>query len=383
MSTASTPTERTSGSRWHSRPGRPRHHKLLYAIGIVLILLLLLQLVGSPIARAMVNRRLAEMPGYVGKAGAVKVALWRGAMEVDDFVMKEKGYESEPPLIRIDKASMKFAPGALFTGKLGGRVVIDGLEMNVTKRERLDEKDAEEAKNKMKETKEKVQHWQQVLRETFPMELTHFEVKNGKVRYKDVTYQPNAEFAVEQLHIVGRDLQNRPKANGDPLPAKLDVTAVTTGNGKLRINLQLDPIAKQPLFALNFELLGQQLPPVNSFLTAYADADVSKGTFEVYSEVNAKGGAYDGYVKPMFHDLDFRTASDEDKSLGKKLKEKVVGAVTSMLKNDENQQVATKAPFAGNFADNDVDVWTTIANLLRNAFVQALRGGLEGQNPRV
>ena len=56
--------------------------------------------------------------------------------------------------------------------------------------------------------------------------------------------------------------------------------------------------------------------------------------------------------------------------------------MTSLLKNDDNKQVATRAPFAGNFANNDVDIWTTIVNLLRNAFVQAIRGGLEGQTPR-
>lgn len=53
-----------------------------------------------------------------------------------------------------------------------------------------------------------------------------------------------------------------------------------------------------------------------------------------------------------------------------------------MLENEDKEQVATKAPFAGNFADNQVDVWSTIATLFSNASVQALRGGFEGQTPR-
>ena len=145
--------------------------------------------------------------------------------------------------------------------------------------------------------------------------------------------------------------------------------------------MRLNPIARQPLFALNFEVRELQLPPLNSFLLAYANADVSKGTFELYSEINAKDGAYDGYVKPLLHDLDFKTASDEDKNFADRVKETVVSAVSSVFKNDEQDQVATKAPFAGNFADNDLDIWTTIVNLLRNAFVQAIRGGLEGETP--
>jgi hypothetical protein len=63
------------------------------------------------------------------------------------------------------------------------------------------------------------------------------------------------------------------------------------------------------------------------------------------------------------------------------VKETIVSAVTSVLENEDQNQVATKAPFAGNFANNDLDVWTTIVNLMRNAFIQAIRGGLEGQTP--
>jgi hypothetical protein len=146
--------------------------------------------------------------------------------------------------------------------------------------------------------------------------------------------------------------------------------------------VQVDPLARQPRFTARFELRDLKLPPLNSFLLAYANADVSRGTFEVYMEATARDGAYNGYVKPLFHDLDFRNASDRDKNVAQRFAEKVVSTVTAALKNDDKQQVATKAPFSGNFADNDVDIWTTIAELFRNAFVQALRGGFEGQTPQ-
>ncbi|MEO6006330.1 MAG: DUF748 domain-containing protein [Opitutus sp.] len=373
--------ERTAGG---PKPRRSGKRGWLIALGVVVGLLVLIQLLGSPIAKSVVNRRLSEIPGFSGKAGAVKIALWRGGVELDDFSLFERGHESEPPLVHLKKATMKVAPGALFSGMLGGTAVVDGADVTVVKRETADSaKDAaEKAKHKLEEQKEKVQHWQDVLRNTFPVTLSRMEVKNARFRFIDRSHQPNVDAGINDLHIVATDLQNRPKANGDPLPSRVDVTGVTTGDGQLKLQLRLDPIAKQPRFAMNFELRNQQLPPLNSLLLAYSDADVSKGTFELYSEINAQDGAYDGYIKPLLQDLDFRTPSDKDKSLGKKLKEKVIGAVTSMLKNDENEKVATKAPFAGNFADNEVDIWTTVANLLRNAFVQAIRGGLEGQTPQ-
>src|SRR5690606_16407551 len=110
-------------------------------------------------------------------------------------------------------------------------------------------------------------------------------------------------------------------------------------------SLRLDPIAEQPRFALNFELRELSLASINSFLLAHADADVSQGTFELYSEVDAQDGKYEGYVKPLFRDLNFKTASDDDKGFAARLKEKVVSAVATVFENENEEQVATKAPF--------------------------------------
>lgn len=369
-----------------SRPNPQRSHPVrrrwLIGAGIVIGILIVLQLVASPLARSLLNRKLADLPGYTGKIEGLSVAFWRAGLEVNDFVLSERGHEQDPPLLRVKNASFRFAPTSLFSGKLGGAAVMDGVELHVIKRE-ADPSLGEASKNaeqKIEETKQQVQRWQAVLRETFPLTLERLEVKNTRFQFIDLSHQPHVDVAIHDLHIVATDLQNRPEQNED-MPGEVTVTGVMTGNGQLRISLRLDPVARQPHFALNFELREQELPPLNSFLLAYAGADVSRGTFELFSEINARDGAYEGYVKPLLLDLEFKTASDEDKSLGDRLKETVVGAVTSFLKNDEQDQVATKAPFAGNFADNDLDIWTTIVNLLRNAFVQAIRGGLEGQTP--
>ena len=239
----------------------------------------------------------------------------------------------------------------------------------------------EEAKETLAEKKKQIQRWQDALRTTFPLAITRLEVKHAQVNYIDRTRQPPIEMTIREVDILAKDLQNRPTEDGQTMPASVDVTGRTTGDGELRISLKLDPVAYDPHFALTFELRNQQLPPINHLLLAYADADVSRGTVEVFSEINAEDGAYNGYLKPLFRDLNFQTASDKNKNVGEVLKEKLVETVASMLKNEAVDQVATKAPFAGNFADDELDVWETIVNLLRNAFVQAIRGGLEGEKP--
>jgi hypothetical protein len=378
----SDPTSQNSAASSSRHPGaRPhRRNRWLIALGIVVAVLLLIQLVASPIVESILNKKLTQHPEFAGKVSGVTVALWRGAVELKDFSFGERAHQQDPPLLRVQRVTMRFAPGALLRGKLGGAALVDGVELNLIKRDRTEktEEEKERAKQELEEKKAQIRRWQDVLRESLPVTVTRFEVKNARVRFVDITYQPNAEIGIENIHIVATDLQNRPKANGDPMPAKLNMTGVVTGGGKLKTSLQLDPMSRELRFALNFEVREQQLPAINSFLVAYTDADVSRGTFELFSEIDAENGAYNGYVKPMFHDLDFKTASDKDKNVAEKLKEKVVSAVTSLMENKEQDQVATKAPFSGNFADNDVDVWTAVVNLMRNAFVQALRGGFEG-----
>jgi hypothetical protein len=353
---------------------------LLVTLGVIVALVLLVMVVGSPIAKAVVNRKLAALPTYTGHVEAVKLQLWRGGIEVDDFVLHERGHTNEAPMVQSKSASLALSWSALFHGKLGGKVRIESPQVTMTKREPTPpktEESKEEKKQKIEAVKAEVSRWQDVLAQAFPMEISELEIRDGLIRFIDITRQPQPELVLEKMHVLASGLGNRPDPSQGPLPAKVELQGVTTGNGKLKVTAQADPLSKQPRFATSLELRELELPAMNGFLLAYADADVSRGTFELFVEINAANGSYEGYIKPLFQDLDFKNPSDKDKNVAQRVKEKVVSAVTSVLKNDDKEQVATKAPFAGNFADNKVDVWTTITNLFHNAFIQALRGGFE------
>ena len=49
----------------------------------------------------------------------------------------------------------------------------------------------------------------------------------------------------------------------------------------------------------------------------------------------------------------------------------IVAGAVQIFKNHPEDQLATRIPVSGTFENTQVDVWTTILNILRNAFVEA------------
>jgi hypothetical protein len=352
-------------------------------LGSIVVLLALVHWGGGAIAKWVINGKLAAMDAYTAHVGGVKLALWRGGATVEDFVLRERDKPDEPPLVRVRRASLSAAFRPLLRGKLGGEGLVEDVDVLFAKHHAFaGPKDAaEKAGAEVQEKKEQAKRWQDVLQQTLPMELERFEVRNARFRYIDRAHQPNVDVAIRDLRLVVTGLQNRPKSSDGELPTRVEMSGLTTGDGKLKVTVMADRMVQQPRFTVAFELRELSLPEFNTFMRAYASADVSRGTFEVYSETKAADGAYNGYVKPFFRDLDFKNVADPDKRFTERAKEKVVSAVTSLLKNKEEQKVATVIPFSGNFEAGQVDLWETVHNLLRNAFVQALREGLETQKP--
>jgi Domain of Unknown Function (DUF748) len=342
----------------------------------LLAVLILIALVASPIATWAANRKLANLPDYQGHIGAVTIALWKMGVQVTDLNLYDRKGEKELPLVKVKKASLRMTWSALLQGKLGGELKAESPEITVIKTETAQSNDGKDAKEKLKEVKEKIDPWRDALAKSFPMELTRLEVNDAKVHFIDRTHQPTPDLALEHLHLVATGLRNR--SQGEELPAKIHIQGVTTGHGQLAIAVEADPLAKAPRFTTTMEVKQLSLPEWNNFLAAYANADVSSGTFEFYLEANAQGGGYQGYIKPFLKDVNFKTTSDKDKNAAQRLAKTAANAVLKVLKNKDENKVATKAPFSGTFDQNGVDLWTTVQNLLRNAFVQALREGFEG-----
>ena len=91
----------------------------------------------------------------------------------------------------------------------------------------------------------------------------------------------------------------------------------------------------------------------------------------------------DGYVKPLFRDMKVYDArQDAEKSLFRKLYEKLVGGVAKLLENSKRDEVATKTRVAGPIDNPKTDTLQVVLRLVENAFFRAILPGFDAELSR-
>lgn len=113
------------------------------------------------------------------------------------------------------------------------------------------------------------------------------------------------------------------------------------------------------------------------YLKAYGNVDAESGKLSVDAEFAAARGRFRGYVKPFIDDLDVLRWDQEREGLPGKLWEGPIELVGEILEDQDKDRIATRVPFSGSIDSPDADIWSTIGGLLKNAFIEALRRGLE------
>ena len=120
------------------------------------------------------------------------------------------------------------------------------------------------------------------------------------------------------------------------------------------------------------------MPAMTNLFRAYGNFDIKAGLFSLYSELTVKDNRVDGYVKPLFKDMEvYDKRNRREKNLFHKLYVGLVAGATKLLENKPREEVATKADISGSLEKPNTDTWQVLLNLLQNAFVRAILPGFE------
>jgi hypothetical protein len=160
--------------------------------------------------------------------------------------------------------------------------------------------------------------------------------------------------------------------------AKARLEGKFMGSGQTVATATFRPETTGPDFDLNVKIEGTQIKAMNDLLRVYGNFDVVAGIFSLYSEIRVKNDKIDGYLKPLFKDMDvYDRRQDEEKTVFKKLYEGLMDGVLNLLKNEPREQVATRADLSGDVENPEASTWQIIIRLVQNAFLKAILPGFE------
>lgn len=342
--------------------------KTFRILSISLVALVVIRLILPFVVLHFANKSLSNMKGYYGKIKDIDLSIISGEYSVDSIYLNKVDTvtEEQTPFFSAMHIDLSIEWSAILHGSLVGEVAIESPTLLFTK-------DKVEPAQLRKDSS----FFKKMLDDFMPLKINRFEVSDGTIRYKDEGSRPPVDIKMINAFVLAQNLRNSYDSS-TVLPAEIRASA-TVYEGTIEFRMKLNPLAEAPTFDLNTELKNTNLVELNDFFQAYAKVDVNKGTFGLYAEAAAKDGKFAGYIKPLIKDLDILGKEDRDDNILRKLWEGFAGSVGQIFKNQPQDQVATKIPFAGNIDAPNTNLWYAILHILRNAFVQALQPAIDNE----
>lgn len=337
-------------------------------IGIFLLLLIARLLMPYFVTR-YVNKTLAEIEGYDGSISGVNIALIRGAYKINDLKIVKEDSKLEVPFLEITEIDLSLEWPSLFKGEVVGEILL--LEPNLnfvagpTEEEKMDGSEAD---------------WTEPLEELMPLRINRFEIRNGNLNFYNFSTKPDAHIYLHGLNMLATNLSNVENKK-ERLPSTLSLKATSIGKGDLNVDGRLNLLNQIPDFDMNLKFSGINLPSLNKFIKAYGNFEVERGQLYLVSEAKLMDGKFDGYIKPLLRNmviLDLEEAIGKE-SLPKILWEGLLEIGKTIFENPKKEQVATVVPIKGTIEDVETEVWATIFNVLKNAFIEAFSTEFESQ----
>lgn len=302
-----------------------------------------------------VNRELDDLPEYTGSIEGVNLNLYRGAYQVEGLEIDKIEEGIPAPFVKADLIDLSVQWGALFSGSLVGEIEIYRPVVNFGANQTGTEVD-----------------WTGQVKELMPIQINRFSVNDGEVAYRDFESDPEVVISLDNLQIEATNFSNV-EAKEDSLPSIINVSAVSIGDGKLNAYARANVLKEIPDFDLDFSLEDVSLPALNDLSEAYANLDFEEGSFDLYVEMAVADGILEGYLRPIMTNVKIFDIEEDTDNVLSAIWEGAAEVVTSIFQNQPKDRFATQAPLEGDLNDPETSVWTTIANILRNTFVEAFQ----------
>lgn len=213
--------------------------------------------------------------------------------------------------------------------------------------------------------------------------IDDIRLADAELGFVDRSREPDYRVFVSGVDAVVSEWTNQHRE----APSRFRAQGAFMGSGETRVAGVFRPDRDGADFDLAVAIQDTRLESMNDLLRAWANIDVTGGEFSFYSELRVVDGQLDGYVKPLFSDIDvFDPAQDREKGFFRKLWERIAEGLGNLLENRPRDEVATIADLRGSVEDPNASNLQVVFNLIRNAFIESIlpgfRNHVEGSGKR-
>ena len=210
--------------------------------------------------------------------------------------------------------------------------------------------------------------------------IRRLRLQDGTIGFVNRTTQPPYRLFVTEADF---DLENLSSRSEDGV-ARASLRGSLMGTGRVQAEASFFPEGKDPNFGMKLEIAETQLKNINPMLKAHGNFDVAGGEFSLYMDLRVKDRQVQGYVKPLFRDINvYDPSQDKNEGPMHKLYEKMVGVVAKILENKKRDEVATVAKISGPVENPQSNALEILGGLLKNAFVKSILPGFENEVSKV
>lgn len=348
-----------------------RRYSLPLWICLGLLALLLVAHVALPyMVRDYLNEKLADMGDYRGHVEDVDLALWRGGYRINGLRIVKADRDVPVPFVAVPQIEISVSWNELWSARaVVARVVFERPEVNFVDSENRDDAQTGEGVD-----------WREQLNKLLPITLNEVRVNDGTLGFYNFNASPPVKIQANAIQASLYNLTNVADEQGDRV-ARFEGKAQLLDHAPLEASAVFDPFHNFQDFEFRVRATGIELPRLNDLANAYGKFDFKSGNGDLVVEAFAEDAQLSGYIKPLLRNVEVfdwqQDVENENKGFFRSIWEAVVGGGEKVLKNQRQDQIATRVELRGSTRQQDISAFQAFIGILRNGFVEAFNSRFE------
>ncbi len=330
---------------------------------ILVSLTLAILVLPAVILRHHVASHMTELQGYTGFVRDVDVHFLEAAYTLHDIEVQKREGSAPVPFFVARRVKVTVGWRSLFSAETDSIIDFHAPRIHFV-----------DSSNRNVQQVGRQADWLTMINKLSPVPVDRIRVIQGTLSFQNFDSEDIAAIDIADISAWAINLADSSPAL-DSLPAAAVFQGRLFGEGGLWMMARFEPRNSFRDFVADLRIDSVSLDQTEKLMELYAPLDVEGGDFNLVAELEVSQGQLEGYFKPLIHDLEiFRWKKDlvEDRDNPFQLAwESFADLLSELLENQAENQLATVIPVSGSLNAINPGFFSSLANLLRNAFIEA------------